>query len=182
MTKLEIDFKCNLPLNVSREHRLEAERRATRIFVLALLEMGSLNIAKAAELLGIDRHAVVQMAIDRGIYTREFESMGLSIDPEAIADKEEPKMFKTGLGLDREAIAYTNHQANMFEEMRSDLLEEYEGKWVFFEDGKVLDADCDRQALLSRVDRKRGNQPVFVTKLLPKKRQEMVKVHSSSPN
>lgn len=173
MTKLEIDFKCNLPLNVSREHRLEAERRATRIFVLALLEMGSLNIAKAAELLGIDRHAVVQMAIDRGIYTREIDSMRLSIDPEAIAYtlKEEPKMLKTGLGLDREAIAYTNHQANMFEEMRSDLLEEYEGKWVFFEDGKVLDADCDRQALLSRVDRKRRNQPVFVTKQLPQKGQ-----------
>ncbi len=170
MTKLEIDFKCNLLLNVSREHRLEAERRATQIFVLALLEMGSLNVEKAAEMLAIDRHEVVQMAIYLGISTREIDSMRLSIDPEAIAYtlKEEPKMFKTRFGLDREAIAYTNRQANLFEQMRSDLLEEYEGKWVFFEDGKVLDADFDRHALLSRVYQTRGNQPVFITKLLPK--------------
>jgi len=177
MTKLEIDFKCNLPLNVSLEHRLEAERRATEIFVLALLEMGSFNVEKAAELLAIDRHAVVQMAIDRGIYTREIDSIRLSIDPKAIAYAltEEPKMLKTRFGMDRDAIAYTNRQANLFKKMRSDLLEEYEGKWVFFEDGKVLDADFDHHALLSRVYQARGDQPLFVTKVLPQKPQVYIK-------
>lgn len=50
--------------------------------------------------------------------------------------------------------------------MQPALLKQYSGKWVLFEDGRVLDADEDYQGLLQRIKDKKTYRVVFVRKVL----------------
>ncbi len=70
---------------------------------------------------------------------------------------------------DSESYQYTQQQALLFEEKRSQLLSKYSGKYVWFEDGNVIDFDNDEEALLIRViEQKNPSQKsVFVTKVTP---------------
>jgi hypothetical protein len=71
------------------------------------------------------------------------------------------------IGLDAQKRTYISCQALLFDQMRSDLLRQYADKWVWFCDGKVLDADDDYQALLDRVKKEMGDKIVFVKKVSP---------------
>ncbi|MCU0533946.1 MAG: DUF5678 domain-containing protein [Hydrococcus sp. Prado102] len=70
-------------------------------------------------------------------------------------------------GLDAHKRTYISRQALLFDQMRSELLRQYFDKWVWFCDGKVLDADKDYQALLDRVKKQMGDKIVFVKKVSP---------------
>lgn len=52
---------------------------------------------------------------------------------------------------DEKAYFYLKEQERIFEECRPILIENYRGKYVFFEDGKVIDFDDDEDTLLERI-------------------------------
>jgi Family of unknown function (DUF5678) len=70
-------------------------------------------------------------------------------------------------GLDAHKRTYISRQALLFDQMRSELLRQYSDKWVWFCDGKVLDADEDYLALLDRVKKEIGDQIALVKKVSP---------------
>jgi hypothetical protein len=45
------------------------------------------------------------------------------------------------VGLDAEARTYISRQANLFESMLPELLQEYVNQWVWFENYHIIDAD-----------------------------------------
>jgi Family of unknown function (DUF5678) len=49
------------------------------------------------------------------------------------------------------AFNYITKQGEIFDAMMDELVQEYAGKYVLFEDGKVIDADEDEDRLLDRV-------------------------------
>ena len=71
------------------------------------------------------------------------------------------------LGLDAEARTYISRQANLFEEMLPELLKEYSGQWVLFEEPQVIDADWNYQDLLARVKEAVGDKIILIKKVEP---------------
>ncbi len=71
------------------------------------------------------------------------------------------------VGLDVSARTYISRQARIFESMLPELLNEYSGKWVLFENRQVLDADDDYQTLLTRVEKAVGDKIVLIKKVEP---------------
>jgi Family of unknown function (DUF5678) len=71
------------------------------------------------------------------------------------------------LGLDAEARTYISRQANLFESMLPELLKDYSGQWVLFEDCHVIDADRNYQDLLVRVQKTMGDKIVLIKKVEP---------------
>ena len=65
------------------------------------------------------------------------------------------------LGLDADARTYISRQANLFESMLPELLKNYAGQWVLFEERQVIDADWNYQDLLIRVKETLGDKIVF---------------------
>lgn len=152
--KLEIELESNLE-QIPEQHWRGAERKAKEAFVLSLLEQGDCNVARAAEILGIDREEVVKLAAARNISTTEIDALRLGIDPEE--------------------YAYIEIQTKLFDEMRSELLSRYHGKWVWFENGRVFDFDEDRAALVIRSSGKNGEKPTFIEQVLPEIPQPIVR-------
>lgn len=71
------------------------------------------------------------------------------------------------LGLDASARTYISRQAILFEEMLPELLKEYSGQWVLFEECQVIDADWNYQDLLARVKEAVGDKIVLIKKVEP---------------
>jgi hypothetical protein len=51
----------------------------------------------------------------------------------------------------QEAYSYINQQSDLFDTMLPELIEQYAGMYVLFEDGTVIDTDFDEDILLDRV-------------------------------
>jgi hypothetical protein len=51
----------------------------------------------------------------------------------------------------QEAHSYITKQSDLFDAMLPELIEQYAGMYVLFEDGNVIDADIDEDILLDRV-------------------------------
>lgn len=152
--KVEIELESNLE-QIPEQHRRGAERKAKEAFVLSLLEQGDCNVARAAEILGIDPEQVVKLAAARNISTTEIDALRLGIDPKI--------------------MEYMKRQSDLFDEMREELLVKYRGKWVIFEDGHVLDADRDYAALASRAHKTIGDRQVLTKQVLPEDPQPVVR-------
>lgn len=71
------------------------------------------------------------------------------------------------LGLDAPARTYISRQANLFESMLPELLKDYSGQWVLFENCQVIDADRNYQDLLVRVQKTMGDKIVLIKKVEP---------------
>jgi hypothetical protein len=56
-----------------------------------------------------------------------------------------------GLFWSQDAYAYITKQSDLFDVMLPELIEEYAGMYILFEDGNVIDADLDEDVLLDRV-------------------------------
>ena len=67
---------------------------------------------------------------------------------------------------DSAILEYMEHQAGLFEQMRAQLVAQYLGQYILFEDGQVLDADEDHAALVLRTYEKTGLRPLFVRRVL----------------
>lgn len=61
--------------------------------------------------------------------------------------------------IDREQRLYAARHA--------DLLARYAGETIAMVDGEVIDHDADRAALSRRIRQRYGNQPIFMTPVLP---------------
>ena len=58
-------------------------------------------------------------------------------------------------------------QCNLFEQMRDKLLEKYEGKYVAFYEGDVLDFDDDERELVTRIRRVHSyDLPIYIQQVL----------------
>lgn len=66
---------------------------------------------------------------------------------------------------DKTTYEYIQHQGKLFDERRLSLLPDYEGYYVYFEDGQVLEADKDEEKLLDLVEEKYGLKPMFIEKV-----------------
>lgn len=62
--------------------------------------------------------------------------------------------------------AYIERQAQMFEACKEKLVEEYEGNYVLFEDGTILDSGKTRVELAMRAYQKYGMRPLFIEKVV----------------
>jgi hypothetical protein len=51
----------------------------------------------------------------------------------------------------QDAYSYITKQSDLFDAMLPELIEQYPGLYVLFEDGNVIDADIDEDVLLDRV-------------------------------
>jgi hypothetical protein len=51
----------------------------------------------------------------------------------------------------QEAHSYITKQSDLFDAMLPELIEQYAGMYVLFDDGNVIDADVDEDILLDRV-------------------------------
>jgi predicted transcriptional regulator len=56
-----------------------------------------------------------------------------------------------GLFWNQDACNYITKQSDLFDAMLPELIEQYAGMYVLFEDGNVIDADIDEDTLLDRV-------------------------------
>lgn len=63
---------------------------------------------------------------------------------------------------------YIERQASLFDEMKEELLNQYEGKYVLFEDNQVLDVGEDPVTLAMCAYRKDGMRPLFIEKVSAK--------------
>jgi hypothetical protein len=85
------------------------------------------GIVKPAQLLDED----VIHAVDRDGNSREYKIEDLIWNPQS--------------------YDYIKHQSHSFKLALPELIHEYAGKYVVFEDGKIVDSDLDRDILLDRV-------------------------------
>jgi glycerol-3-phosphate cytidylyltransferase-like family protein len=67
-----------------------------------------------------------------------------------------------------EIIEHIRKQSKIFEEKRSELLEQYSDNYVLFEDGKVIDFDKDEMSLAIRAYEKGQTKSLFIKKVTPK--------------
>jgi hypothetical protein len=83
--------------------------------------------------------------------------------------------IQQGTALDPDTMAYIERQAWLFDQQRSQLLQQYSEQFVWFEEGQILDADVNEADLVTRVYRNVGLRPVFIEKVLPATPQPSVR-------
>jgi hypothetical protein len=76
---------------------------------------------------------------------------------------------------DPKVLDYIEHQAQLFDQMRPELLKHYREQYVWFEDGNVLDTDEDRAALAIRVYNRTGLRPLLIKKVCSEDPQPLVR-------
>lgn len=52
---------------------------------------------------------------------------------------------------DEQSYFYIKHQGDLFDQCLPELILKYAGKYVLFEDGKVIDSDLDEDKLADRI-------------------------------
>jgi predicted transcriptional regulator len=63
----------------------------------------------------------------------------------------QPAKGVEGLFWNQDAYSYITKQSDLFDAMLPELIEQYAGMYILFEDGNVIDADIDEDVLLDRV-------------------------------
>jgi hypothetical protein len=74
-----------------------------------------------------------------------------------------------------ETMAYLDQQAEEFEKLRSELVKTYVGQYVWFESGRVLDADESFEALVVRACQEGESRPLLIKKVLVEDPSPMVR-------
>jgi hypothetical protein len=64
--------------------------------------------------------------------------------------------------IEPERIEYLLHQQHLYQTAKSELIEQYEGQYIAFENGVILDSDRDDRQLMSRLYAKYGHRDIFV--------------------
>ena len=120
-----------------------AKRKKQEDYVLVLLKHKDIDLERACELLNINMEELVELISEYGVDKFQLNSFGLT-------------------AKDR---TYISRQARQLDRMKTQLTDEYLDKWVWFENGQVLDSDENHQALLDRVSEKVGDRVVFIEKI-----------------
>ncbi len=85
------------------------------------------------------------------------------LDAEAKERLEEEK--KISFYPDKATCIYMETQGELFDKLVPHLINEYSGKYIHFENGKILDFDDDRSSLVKRVLPRNINKQVFIEKV-----------------
>ena len=56
-------------------------------------------------------------------------------------------------------------QTQLFNQMLPELMTNYQGQYVYFENGQVLASDTDEERLLDFIEEKYGLKPMFIEKV-----------------
>ena len=123
--------------------KFKAKRKKQEDYVLVLLKHKNINLEEASEMLNINMEELVKLISKFGIGKFKLPHFGLTAD-------------------DR---TYISCQATQLDGMKTELTDEYLDKWVWFEDGRVLDSDENHQALLDRVWEKVGDRMGLIQKI-----------------
>jgi hypothetical protein len=78
-----------------------------------------------------------------------------------------------------EIVAYMEQQADLFEAAKPQLIEQFVGQYVWYENGQVLDSDVDREVLVLRIYGDGEPRPLFVRKVMAAEPSLLVR---SAPN
>jgi hypothetical protein len=70
------------------------------------------------------------------------------------------------LSLTPERIEYLRQQEALYEQAKPELLAQYDGEFVAFENGVVLDHDRHERALLHRVYQQQGYRDLLIKQVL----------------
>lgn len=65
-----------------------------------------------------------------------------------------------------EVLAYMERQAELFEQSKAQLLEQFLNQYIWFEDGQVLDSDDNHEALVLRAYGDGEPRPLFIRKVV----------------
>ncbi len=68
-------------------------------------------------------------------------------------------------------LEYLEKQHALYEEDKHSLLAEYQGQFIAFEDGHVLDCDCNEQQLARRVYQTYGYRDLLIIQVLEQEPQ-----------
>ncbi len=74
-----------------------------------------------------------------------------------------------------EILTYLNHQQQLFDRAKPQLLKHYNGLFVWFENGEVLDADRDESALFLRAYNPDPDRALFIAQVLPQEPDRIIR-------
>ncbi len=77
--------------------------------------------------------------------------------------------------IDPEILTYLNHQQQLFDRAKPQLLNHYNGLFVWFENGEILDADRDESALFLRAYTPDPNRSLFIAQVLPQEPDRIIR-------
>ena len=87
----------------------------------------------------------------------------------SLIDKHITKIEEEGdiksLFINHDAYNFIQRQEKLFKKIDKEILEKYEGKFVYVEDGEILDSDLVEENLIQRVMEKVGYRDVLITKV-----------------
>jgi hypothetical protein len=70
--------------------------------------------------------------------------------------------MNTNRHLDTARLEYLDRQKNLYESMKPELVDQYLGEFIAFEDGRVLDHDLNERELVERVYRAYGYRDLLI--------------------
>ena len=73
--------------------------------------------------------------------------------------------------IDSLRLQYLEQQNALYQQLKLSLIPEYQGQFIAFEDGRVLDADLNEQRLAQRVYRTYGYRDLLIKQVLLKEPQ-----------
>jgi hypothetical protein len=65
-----------------------------------------------------------------------------------------------------EIVTYMEQQADLFEAAKPQLIKQFLGRYVWFENGQVFDSDLDREVLVLRIYGDGEPRPLFIRKVM----------------
>lgn len=78
------------------------------------------------------------------------------------SDRSQPSAEHTDSGIDPVRIEYLLHQQQLYQAAKPELLPQYRGQYIAFENGIVLDSDRDDRQLMQRLYTQYGHRDIFV--------------------
>jgi Family of unknown function (DUF5678) len=64
--------------------------------------------------------------------------------------------------IEPERIEYLLNQQHLYQAAKSELLKQYEGQYIAFENGVILDSDLDDRQLMPRLYAKYGHRDILI--------------------
>jgi hypothetical protein len=78
-----------------------------------------------------------------------------------------------------EIVTYMEQQSDLFEAAKPQLIVQFLGRYVWCENGQVLDSDLDREVLILRIYGDGEPRPLFIRKVMNTETKLLVR---SAPN
>ena len=83
--------------------------------------------------------------------------------------------------IDYLRLQYLEQQNALYEQLKLSLLPQYQGQFIAFEDGRVLDADRNEQLLAQRVYQAYGYRDLLIKQVLLKELQLSIASATQKP-